>query len=214
LGPSKAQNPKKPADSARNSVPSNLTHHVEKIFGNQTGPSKSDRDDLRDSRNRLQEQTKTSPRKDWEETIESVDMTLTVSEKPKAKPPKLQPKVVKQATVDFERDDYEDDEFDSFSMSKSAASTKLNQHKRYSSNMSQDEITCFQCYAKFPADQAGLHRLKCLKQARIEEREDDSDEKYTSVEKSIEKSDTLNKVGKVKLEVKENIGGKPAKNES
>ena len=140
-------------------------------------------------------------------------MTLTVSEKQKTKPTKLQPKVVKQATVDFERDDYEDDEFDSFSMSKSAASTKLNQHKRYSSNLSQDEITCFQCFAKFPADQAGAHRLKCLKQAqaRIEEREDDSDEKYTSVEKSIEKSDTHNKVGKVKLEVKENIGGKPAK---
>ena len=43
---------------------------------------------------------------------------------------------------------------------------------------------------------------------------DDSDEKYTSVEKSLEKSDTQNKVGKVKLEVRQNIGGKPEKQET
>jgi len=170
-------------------VPGNLTHHVEKIFGNQTGLSKSDRDDMRDSRNRLQNQTNHSPRKEWEETIDSVDMTLTVSEKPKVKQPtKVQTKVVRQATEDL--DDYEDDDFDSFSISKSAASAKLNQHKRFSSNLS---------YSK---------------EARIEEAEDDSDEKYTSVEKSLEKSDTQNKVGKVKIEVRQNIGGKPEKQET
>lgn len=144
---------------------------------------------MRDSRNRLQNQTNHSPRKEWEETIDSVDMTLTVSEKPKVKQPtKVLAKVVRQATEDL--DDYEDDEFDSFSMSKSAASAKLNQHKRFSSNLSHS------------------------KEARIEEAEDDSDEKYTSVEKSLEKSDTQNKVGKVKLEVKQNIGGKPKKQET
>jgi len=39
-------------------------------------------------------------------------------------PIKQPPKVVRQATEEY--DDYEDDEFDSFSISKSAASTKLN----------------------------------------------------------------------------------------
>lgn len=59
-----------------------MTNQVEKIFGKETGPSKSDRNEnMRDSRNKLKlvDQVDESLRKDWEETIESAHLHITAS---------------------------------------------------------------------------------------------------------------------------------------
>ena len=112
-------------------------------------------DHMRESQNNIiEESIRESPRKDWEETMDS-KQNLTMSDKNKViNLSKHKPKV----SVVQSNESYEDDEFDSASISKSIQKPLS---KVPTSSKVEEEITCFDCHQKILRSQAGIHRKTC-----------------------------------------------------